>query len=77
MRLYVLFCLEMILMDTNMKWQCIFGRSVEDKHSIKKDKQSIIVFKSYMKDYHQIYFWNNMSIMILYVFFWPGNYIDG
>ena len=47
MRLYVFFGLEMIFINKNIKWRYVSGRRSEDKHSIKKDKQSITIFKSY------------------------------
>ena len=65
------FGLEIMLMDRNIKWRCKSGRSSEDKVSTKKDKQYIIIFKSYMVRLPSTLSWNNLSILRLYVFFCP------
>ena len=41
------FGLELMLGDKKIKWRCISGTSSEDKQSIKRDKHSIMIFKSY------------------------------
>ena len=38
--------LWIILKDKNMKWSCVSGKSSQDKHSIKKNKQPIMILKS-------------------------------
>ena len=42
------FGLNMILEDENIKWRCISGSCSEEKHFIKKDKQSFMIFDRYI-----------------------------
>ena len=48
--------LEMILMDEVIRLECLSGRSSEDKHFIKKDKQSIMRFDSFWLQLSSILF---------------------
>ena len=48
MKIYVFFGLEIKLMNKNIKWICVSWISSEDKNSMKKDKQYIMTYKSYM-----------------------------
>ena len=63
------FGLEMILMDERIHWRYISGRISEDKIFIKKDKQSVMIFKIYMIRLPSTIFKKNMSIMSSDVFF--------
>ena len=64
-------------MVNNIKWRCIYGRSSEDKHSIKNSIQSTMKLKSFMQRLPLALFKKNMSILRLYVLIWPRNDIDG
>ena len=63
------FGLEMILIDKRIEQTDPSGRINEDKNSIKKDKQSIMIFKINMFGLPSTFQKRNMSVMSLYVFF--------
>ena len=60
---------EMTWMGETIKWRCKSGRSSEEKHFIKKDKQPLMIFKSYWQYSHQLYFLYNMSFLKWFLFF--------
>ena len=64
-------------MDNNSKSRCFYGKSGEDKHTKKDDIQSLLKLKSFMLKLPLALSKKNMSIMILYVCFWPRTDVEG